>query len=72
MCSSRKGAGCQRGRKLAVNEGGSWLSTREGAVCQQGREPFIIEGGSHSSKKDTICGQGREDAVPQWREGTVC
>ena len=44
---------------------------REGTVCQRERKPFVIEGGTCSSKEDAIHGQGREDAVLQWREGAV-
>ena len=50
--STREGAGCQQGRELAVNEGGSWLSMREGAGCQQGRELFFNESRSHLSLRE--------------------
>ena len=49
---TREGAGCQQGRELVVDEGGSWLSMREGAGCRRGRELFVNESESHLSLRE--------------------
>ena len=74
--SSREGAVLQ-GREPFVDKGGKTLFIHRSSMRDGGHHPlrgrmsFVIEGGSHSSKEDTICQQGREDAVLQEREGAV-